>query len=716
MLFWATPAGSLNFQMSVPPSENDWSAWEEVEVEKGEEHLLHEPLTRQSTVLSTDARVPGRLQGHEEVYRRLGAEPYIVNLVREGYRLEFDSPPPPSCTPNNKSAKDNIEFVKSELRRLEHIGCIQRVRQQPTLVLPLSLVYSNKWRLVLDASRGLNPYCTARGTKLDDHSAIPATVKPDSYMVVNDLDSGFWHIHIHPDHWQYLGNSVEGEDGEAEYYVWKVLVLGLRDAVHIFTRTIAPIMAQLRREGINTQIYVDDALVCNATKELTLRDEARMFELFTEAGWIFKPSKRSGEPSQICRFLGLNIDSRDYTFNIPEDKLLIITARLQEIATRKRLKVRMVARLVGTLQAVRRATGPIVSVMTRSLYEVVNRAKSWHSWVELDSLARFEVGWWMDNIREVAKYPISSSLSTTPVSYEVASDASGVGHYSYLVGSQRTVLSARGFSAQEQEESSTWRELTAFHDTWTNEEVLKQFAGTRVAHYTDSQAMAIIVRKGSRNPKLQPMVMRAVLALRSHGIDMEAGWRSREDGLIVHADRGSRDFHMDDISLDFSSMDEINTAFGLCDIDTFASATNKKAVRFFSRLDVHGNSGVDFFHQQLLSSESHFCFPHPSFLVQALRHFEKFACSAVMVVPVWPNSTWYTVFWPDGRHAATFIQKMILIKPYFICGPLVASTGMRGLKSYQTAVVQVDFRAARRGAAGGRGLCLQGGCEKCATA
>ena len=704
--------------MPAPPSDNDWSAWEEVQVERDEEHLLHEPLTRQSTALTTDASVPGRLQGHEEVYSRLGAEPYIVALVRDGYRLEFDSLPPPSCTPNNRSARDNIGFVKTELRRLEHIGCIQRVREPPTLVLPLSLVYSNKWRLVLDASRGLNPYCTARGVKLDDHSSIPATVKPHSYMVVNDLDSGFWHIRIHPDHWQYLGISVEGEDGEPEYYVWKVLVLGLRDAVHVFTRTIAPIMSQLRREGISSQIYVDDALVCNSTKELTLKDEARMIELFSEAGWVFKPSKRSGEPSQICRFLGLEINSTDYTFNIPEDKLLTIESRLQEVKSRRRLKIRMVARLVGTLQAVRRATGPIVSVMTRSLYEVVHRATSWHSWTELDAMARYEVDWWLHNIRDVAKYPINGSLSTTPVSYEVASDASGVGHYCYLVGSQQTVLSARAFSVQEQEESSTWRELTAFHDTWTNEEVLRQFAGTSVAHYTDSQAMATIIRKGSRNPKLQPMVMRAVLSLRKHGINMEAGWRSREEGLIIHADRGSRDYHSDDISLDHQSMTEINLAFGQCDIDTFASAANRKANRFFSRLDVPNTSGVDFFHQQLLPSDSHFCFPHPSFLVAALRHFEKFACSAVMVVPVWPNSAWYTVFWPDGRHAAPFITKMILIRPYFICGPLVTSTGMRGLKSYLTAVVLVDFRAARQGASGGSGggRCLQGGCAKCISA
>lgn len=511
-------------------------------------------------------------------------------------------------------------------------------------------------------------------------------------------------------HQQHLGVHFVQEDGSVLYWVWTVLVLGLRDAAHVFTRAVAPMIVQLRREGSKVLVYIDDAFLCAATKELALAQERRMYQLFQRCGWVFKPEKRSGEPAQVCRFLGLDIDSRDMTFNIPSDKLVKIREKLKAVK-KGRVRVRKVAQLVGLLQSVRLATGPIVSIMTRSLYVEVARAATWSSIIYIGGLARFEVGWWLANLEAVAKYPIQGSLTTTPVSYEVASDASGVGHFAYLVGAGRVKLAARAFSEQEREQSSTWRELAAVRDTWTNPEVLRQFQGCRVAHYTDSQAMASILTKGSRNTRLHPMVLEVALALRQYSITMEAVWRSREDGLIQWADLGSRDFHKDDISLDFDTMSEIYRVFGDFDVDTFASASNTKGRRFFSRLEVPGSAGMDFFHQSLDPKDSHFCFPPPSKLVAALRHFRVQEVAAVMVVPVWPNSSYYNVFWPDGFHAAEFITTMFTVQPYFLCGPLVTSNGMRGRKPYHTAVVKVDFREG--GGQGGPKLCLLGGCWAC---
>ena len=104
-----------------------------------------------------------------------------------------------------------------------------------------------------------------------------------------------------------------------------------------------------------------------------------------------------GDPSQVCRFLGLVLDSRDLTFNIPEDKLLKIESKAMEILKRKTNKVRILASFVGLLQSVRLATGPIVSVMTRSLYHSINQARRWESFIKLDDLAMLEVEWWMNN-------------------------------------------------------------------------------------------------------------------------------------------------------------------------------------------------------------------------------------------------------------------------------------------------------------------------------
>lgn len=164
--------------------------WGEVYPLEGEEGVLVNTAEYTGKALTTDSKVPGRILGKHEEYRELGAEEYIIDLVKNGYKLVFDNePPPPSFTPNNRSALEDPAFVRAELARLESLGCIERVVEPPLVVLPLSRVFSNKWRLVLDASRGLNPWCKYRGVKLDDLGHINNVVERGDYMVCNDLDS-----------------------------------------------------------------------------------------------------------------------------------------------------------------------------------------------------------------------------------------------------------------------------------------------------------------------------------------------------------------------------------------------------------------------------------------------------------------------------------------------------------------------------------------------
>ena len=78
--------------------------------------------------------------------------------------------------------------MHAELRRLEDLQCIVREPVQPMFVLPLSRVFSNKWRLLLDAFRGQNPYCRRRGIKLDHLNHIKNILKQDNWMTANYLN------------------------------------------------------------------------------------------------------------------------------------------------------------------------------------------------------------------------------------------------------------------------------------------------------------------------------------------------------------------------------------------------------------------------------------------------------------------------------------------------------------------------------------------------
>ena len=108
-----------------------------------------------------------------------------------------------------------------------------------------------------------------------------------------------WCVTVAESHQQYIGVHFEQEDGSILYWVWTVLVLGLRDAAHVFTRAVAPIIIQLRKEGKKILVYIDNVLLFAATKKLALAQERMLYQLFRTCGWVFKPEKRSGEPAQV---------------------------------------------------------------------------------------------------------------------------------------------------------------------------------------------------------------------------------------------------------------------------------------------------------------------------------------------------------------------------------------------------------------------------------
>ena len=92
-------------------------------------------------------------------------------------------------------------------------------------------------------------------------------------------------------------------------------------------------------------------------------------------------------------------------------------------------------------------------------------------------------------------------------------------------------------------------------------------------------------------------------------MEMNPVWVSREDGMIKYADLGSRDFHADDVSIDAETFRNAEEFFGTFTVDGFASAGNAKCAKFFSKFDVPGSSGMDFFHASAQWTRQPLAFP-----------------------------------------------------------------------------------------------------------
>ena len=168
----------------------------------------------------------------------------------------------------------------------------------------------------------------------------------------------------------------------------------------------------------------------------------------------------------------------------------------------------MMASLVGKIQSCQRALGPVTRLMTRKSYHWICQVVdsfNWDYWQNLTPEVLEELKFWRDNLWNLNGCSFSPSLSQLDVSYEVASDASGVGVFGYLVG-DRQVLLKRSFTLDEKKESSTYRELLALRDIYLSDFALN-LKGQVVRHLTDNKSVEYIMRIGSSKPKLQDMAI-----------------------------------------------------------------------------------------------------------------------------------------------------------------------------------------------------------------
>ena len=96
----------------------------------------------------------------------------------------------------------------------------------------------------------------------------------------------------------------------------------------------------------------------------------------------------------------------------------------------------------------------------------------------------------------------------------------------YKVESKQRLFS-RPFTVVESQESSTFKELTAVHETWTNPDILNEYTGKTIGHYGDSKAICLNLAGGSRQPKLQKLALDIFLSLRTFNIVLVPIWVSR---------------------------------------------------------------------------------------------------------------------------------------------------------------------------------------------
>ena len=629
------------------------------------------------------------------------------NILREGLRLDFIDGILPSSYDerNNLSARREPAFVRDSLDSMSSAGILNHVLVKPTCVNPLTVASrdldtgTKKLRLCWDGSRWINPKLKKMSVKLTHFPKAAELLYEGDYQVSMDLKSFYYHLMIFPPHQKFLGIAADLPDGSRRFYQYTVLPFGLAPAAAIMTRIVKPILAYLASLGIRASIYLDDLKINASTKALAWEHYQVTRDVFRRAGFVISAEK-SDEFSDISQqklYLGFIMDSVSMTASASVEKLSSVTSFIRQKLTHSRISVKDLAKVAGRLAALRPAFGYLVLLVTRSAYAAIEMHVDkfgWSGFLHLNDDIIRELNLFLDYAPALNGFPLLQEYrqqaiqALLPSAIVFAGDASSTAVCAYSLQSPSRFFFQDLLSAEEVVLSSGHRELLTLKKALLSDCIP---SSSTVVWYTDSANLVSFWEKGSPKPLIQLDIVECLLFCKTKDIALHVLHLSREDPRIQAADVGSRSFDKDDWGIDDASFSVIQSRFlphGFS-LDPFASTSNARCHRFFSRYAYPGSSATDAFSVNW-SNECLFVCPPIGKLIAAWKKIAASTnVSGAIILPVWKSATFWPVFFPDGFHSSWPAQSVEVFDPFIRLGQFYAGV-MSGKNDYLFVAIFFD--------------------------
>ena len=626
--------------------------------------------------------VKGRLKQNIDFWISINSNEYVLDVIKNGYKLPFKHFPQPAHLKNNRSSLDNDEFVKVAISDLLKTGAAVEVFEKPTVVNPLTVAQnSKKKRLVLDL-RHVNQCLIVDKIKFEDWKTALLYADKDNYMFSFDLKSGYHHIDIHEDFHQYLGFSwVFGDT--VRYFKFTVLPFGLATAGHIFTKTVRCLVKHWRSSGMKIVVYLDDGLGFSESFKSAKIFSDQVKSDLEKSGLVQNEEKSTWEPTQSLIWLGIGADLSQGKLFVTDKRIQSTSVLIKSIIARPRTTARKLAKITGKIISMSLVFGNITNLMLRYSHMSIIERISWDSYFNVNTLVLNELIFWDNNLEKLNHRFIHTKIITERIVY---SDASSTGCGGFIVDIQDSIC-YRSWDVGEKEMSSTYRELQGVYTVICS--MPDYLRGKRVRWYTDNQAVVSIVHKGSMKRHLQDLAINIYKFACSNSIDVFMEWIPRSEN--EKADMLSRIIDHDDWQISDSLFKYLNFLWGPFTFDRFADSNNKKLNKFNSRFWSPGTCGVDAFSFSW-EGENNWLVPPICLISRCIKYIQNNRVNATLVVPYWPSS----VFWPlivnydfTYKQFISKAKKFDNAKGFFIQGsvPSVFNQGYKG------AVLALNFVA-----------------------
>ena len=261
--------------------------------------------------MTLSMRVGGCLSSHWRRWQEIGAETWVVTVLRDGYRVPFkDSPPPlartPVSFPTYRAGSPRAQALRQEVEAMLAKGALEIARDPgPGFYSRLFLVEkaTGGWRPVIDLSH-LNDFVQLTPFKMETVASVLLSVREGDFLASLDLKDAYFQIPIHGSSRKLLRFMSEGT-----VYQFKALCFGLSTAPQVFTRVFAAVSAWAHARGIRLLRYLDDWLVLSSSEKKAKESIRELLSLCRTLGIVINEKKSDLVPSQSAKYLGMTIDT-----------------------------------------------------------------------------------------------------------------------------------------------------------------------------------------------------------------------------------------------------------------------------------------------------------------------------------------------------------------------------------------------------------------------
>jgi hypothetical protein len=586
--------------------------------------------------------IGGRLSLFVKFWRTISRDPYIIQLIAYGAKINFHTLPSSSMSRPNYSlpSLDDQAEVACFIDKFLNQNIIERVLWSPSLVLSPFFLRENKdgsKRMIIDVST-INRECIKKEKfKMETFDSIVETVLPGDWFLSFDLVKGFYNVPVHQSHRKYFAFEFNGI-----YYQFTGLAMGGSLSPRIFTTIIKVLIGICRAAAIAIYAYLDDTLNRNKTVAIAEYSCHFVVDLFQRAGFLIHPDKSVLTPTQVILFLGFLIDSVDMTISLPTDK---------EAKIRKEVRWWIRAIHNATPIQIRRASaflGYLISLLPASLYSkghfrriqrevdvhLQTHQRNYDAWITLTEYSLPDLFWWQS-----LPSPISRPIHVCLPRVYLTTDASSTGW---------------GIVFGKEVRAGSWPPFESRHINVLELQVIlyvfssfdSTFENCHLVVSMDNQVAASYVNKlGGKKHELGILGEQIANLLQSRSSIITALYVPTDLNEADGPSRGlvpSRQSFIDsEWSLDVDVYTNLCFEFKATPmIDWFASEANSKCPSFVSFYYEPNSMTVDALLQDW-TDPINYLFPPFILISRVLHKIRNDQVTAILIHPIWTGAPWW---------------------------------------------------------------------------